>query len=69
MSRKPITFYKITRSGPKSNKKPENALRARKKLLTRIEKEGETKWLVNALEFNTRKIKKYGLSAKVGLKK
>lgn len=69
MSRKAIKYYKITRSGPKSNKKPENALKSRQKLLKRVEKEGKTKWLLNALEFNTRKITKYGLLAKAGLKK
>ncbi|MBI4836758.1 MAG: hypothetical protein HY817_05895 [Candidatus Abawacabacteria bacterium] len=65
MSRKPITFYKITRSGPKSNKKPENALKSHAKLQTRIAVEGKTKWLINALEFNTRKLKKYGLLNKL----
>jgi len=65
MSRKPITFYKITRSGPKSNKKPDNALKAHAKLLKRIEVEGKTKWLINALDVNVRKLKKYGLLNKV----
>ena len=65
MSRKPITFYKITRSGPKSNKKPENALKEHSRLLKRVEMEGETKWLQNALAINAKKLKKYGLSSKV----
>lgn len=68
MSRKPITFYKITRSGPKSNQKPENALRAYAKLQKRVASEGKTKWLVNAIEFNLRKLKKYGLLSKISAK-
>lgn len=65
MSRKPIVYYKITRSGPKSNHKPEKALKSREKLLKRVAVEGKTKWLVNALAFNARKLEKYGLSQKV----
>ncbi len=65
MSRKPIVYYKITRSGPKSNHKPEKALKSRERLLKRIATEGKTKWLVNALAFNTRKLEKYGLAGKV----
>lgn len=65
MSRKPIVYYKITRSGPKSNHKPEKALKSRERLLKRLEIEGETKWLLNALAFNSKKLEKYGLSHKV----
>lgn len=65
MSRKPITYYRITRSGPKSSKKPENALKAHGRLLKRIATEGKTKWLTNALDINVRKLKKYGLLGKI----
>ncbi|MBP6085096.1 hypothetical protein KA517_02560 [Candidatus Gracilibacteria bacterium] len=65
MSRKPIVYYKITRSGPKSSKKPENALKSRDRLLKRLAVEGKTKWLLNALAFNMLKLKKYGLEGKV----
>lgn len=67
MARKPISFYKITRSGPKSNKKPENALKAHAKLLKRIATEGETKWLQNAMQINVLKLKKYGLLGKIAV--
>ncbi len=65
MSRKPIVYYKITRSGPKSNHKPEKAVKSRERLLKRIKTEGETKWLLNALAFNALKLEKYGLTKKV----
>lgn len=65
MARKPISYYKITRSGPKSSKKPVNALKAHARLLKRIESEGDTKWLQNAMQINILKLKKYGLLGKI----
>jgi hypothetical protein len=55
-------WYNPNKKKTVSGKKYEKAIAHYKKLLKRIEIEGETKWLKNALEMVKAKFKKYGIT-------
>jgi len=60
--RKHRGFYKVTRRGPKTHKKVAQAVKHYHKLQTRVKEEGETAWLIDAMERVTLKLKKYGVT-------
>ena len=53
--------YSVNVKGPRSGKKVENAIKHFKILQNRIEREGETLWIRNALVFVKAKLKKYSI--------
>ena len=55
-------WYNPNKKKTVSWKKYEKAIKHYKRLLKRIEIEGETKWLKNALEKVKQKFKKYGIT-------
>nr|MDD3720218.1 hypothetical protein [Candidatus Gracilibacteria bacterium] len=62
-SRRPRRInYAVNKIAAKSGSKVSNCVLSYKKLLTRVEFEGETKWLSNALDFAKTKLKKYGIN-------
>ncbi|OIO52871.1 hypothetical protein AUJ78_00740 [Candidatus Peregrinibacteria bacterium CG1_02_41_10] len=60
----PRFLNQAQRKRPTSDGKLENAEKTRKKIQTRIKQEGATKQLKNELEFNEKKMKRYGLKVK-----
>lgn len=54
-------IYKVSFKQISNDRKVDKAIKARKTLLTRVKKEGETKWLKNALVKNAEKLKKYSI--------
>ncbi len=54
--------YAVNKIGAKSWSKVFNTVKGYKKLLERVEFEWKTKWLENALEFSTTKLKKYWIN-------
>ncbi len=54
--------YAVNKKWPKSGGKVAKAINHYKKLQTRINFEGETKWLKNAVEIVTVKLKKYQIN-------
>ncbi|NDK08027.1 hypothetical protein EOM39_02140 [Candidatus Gracilibacteria bacterium] len=62
-SRRPHRLnYAVNKIAVKSGNKVSNAIKAYKKLISRVEFEGQTKWLVNALKIASLKLKKYGIN-------
>lgn len=55
--------YAVNKIGAKSGDKISNSIKTHKKLLMRVDFEGQTKWLVNALKISLLKLKKYGIKA------
>jgi len=55
-------WYNPNKKRTASRKKYEKAIRSYKKLLKRVEIEGETKWLKNAIVKAQAKLKKYGIT-------
>ncbi|MFA5917094.1 MAG: hypothetical protein WC850_02550 [Candidatus Gracilibacteria bacterium] len=54
--------YAVNKIAVKGGNKVSNSIKAYKKILSRIEFEGKTKWLENALKFVQAKLKKYGIN-------
>ncbi len=54
--------YAVNKKWPKSGGKVANAINHYKKLQKRIDFEGETKWLKNAVAIVTVKLKKYQIN-------
>ncbi|MDD2871478.1 MAG: hypothetical protein PHS49_05805 [Candidatus Gracilibacteria bacterium] len=54
--------YAVNKKGPKTGGKVGQAVSHYKKLLQRIEFEGETKWLQNAVKIVMVKLKKYQIN-------
>ena len=54
--------YAVNKKWPKTWEKVSNAIASYKKLQKRIEFEGETKWLINALKMNKAKLDKYQIN-------
>lgn len=54
--------YAVNKKWPKAWEKVRNAVASYKKLQQRIEFEGETKWLLNALMLNKAKLEKYQIN-------
>ncbi|MDD3302929.1 MAG: hypothetical protein PHN31_05190 [Candidatus Gracilibacteria bacterium] len=54
--------YAVNKIAAKSGNKVSNSIKSYKKLLERVEFEGKTKWLENALKFTEAKLKKYGIN-------
>ena len=56
--------YKVTFKQAKSYQKIKKAKKGYQKLQIRKKEEGETKWIINAIEKAELKLKKYGLDPK-----
>lgn len=54
--------YSVNKKGPITGSKVGKAVSHYKKLKTRIDFEGETKWLQNAMNIVLLKLKKYGIN-------
>ena len=54
--------YWVNKKWPKTWKKVNNTICHYKKLLKRLEFEGETKWLKNAIQIVLKKVKKYQIN-------
>ena len=54
--------YSVNKKGPKSGSKVGKAVAHYQKLQKRVECEGQTKWLENALKIVTVKLKKYQIN-------
>lgn len=55
--------YAVNKIAVKSGDKVSNSIKSYKKLLSRVEFEWKTKWLINALKIAWAKLKKYGIKA------
>ncbi len=51
--------YAVNKKGPVTGNKVGKAIKHYTKLQERVKFEGETKWLLNAIEVSTAKLKKY----------
>jgi hypothetical protein len=54
--------YAVNQKGPKAGTKVQKAISCYKKLQARVQFEGETKWLKNALQVVLAKLKKYQIN-------
>lgn len=54
--------YAVNKKAAKSGEKVQKAVASYKKLQKRIEFEGETKWLLNAMKINEAKLNKYQIN-------
>lgn len=55
--------YSVNRKGKKSGRKIDNAISHFKKLQARVDHEGNTLWIQNAIEIVMKKFKKYSINA------
>lgn len=60
-SGKAHVLYKVNKKGPSNTHKMSDAVKVLKKLLTRVQKEGMTKWLANAIARTELRLKKYSI--------
>lgn len=61
-SGKPRLLYKVNKLRRANTDKVKESLKAFEKLMQRLKKEGETKWMLNALKMAAAKLNKFGFT-------
>lgn len=61
-SGKPRLLYKVNKLRVTNTDKVKESLKAFEKLMKRLEREGQTKWMINALKVAIAKLNKFGFN-------
>ncbi len=61
-SGKPRLLYKVNKLRVTNTDKVKESLKSFEKLMKRLEREGQTKWMVNALKMAVAKLNKFGFN-------